>query len=310
PVSSLEVNGTISCTVTGTPTTGSNGTTAVTVTAGTSTTESNTGNNTGSGSIVIAGVPDMAVTSVNLPAATVGTAYSGSFVCTNVGTAAATDATCALTGLPAWATVTCTPTPPVSSLEVNGTITCTVTGTPATGDKGTTAVTVTAGTSTSESNTTNNTGGGSIVVTGEPNVVIDLGGLPPTGTVNRPYSGTFTCTNNGTADSDAVACTVTGLPTGVTVGACTISPDGAAWTSPGVIPEGQTVTCAVSGTPTEAGTSDLTGTGGTSTATTTVTVSAAVVAPIPTMAEWALALMASLLAALGLAGTRRMRRAD
>ena len=71
------------------------------------------------------------------------------------------------------------------------------------------------------------------------------------------------------------------------------------------------MTCAVSGTPTQAGTSNLTGTGGTSTATGTVTVSAAAaLAPMPTMAEWALALMAGLLAALGLAGTRRMRRTD
>ncbi|MFT3778160.1 MAG: CARDB domain-containing protein [Ottowia sp.] len=310
PVASLAAGSAITCTVSGTPPTGSNGTTAVTVTAGTSTPESNTDNNTGSGNIVIAGVPDMAVTSVDLPAATVGTPYSGSFVCTNVGTAAATDATCTATGVPAWASVTCDPTTPVASLAAGSAITCTVTGTPATGDKGTSSVDITAGSSSSDADTTNNTGSGSIVVTGVPNVVIDLGGLPTTGTVNRPYSGTFTCTNDGTADADAAACTVTGLPTGVTVGACTISPDDAAWTSPGTIPEGQTVTCAVSGTPTETGTSDLTGTGGTSTATATVTVSAAVVAPIPTMAEWALALMASLLAVLGLAGTRRMRRAD
>ncbi len=311
PVGALAPGGAISCTVTGTPPTGSNGTTPATVTTGTSTIESNTGNNTGAGSIVIAGVPDMAVTSVTLPPATVGTPYAGSFVCTNGGTAAAANATCAQTGVPTWATVTCAPPTPVGALAVNGTISCTVTGTPATGDKGTSPVTVTAGSGGPDSNPGNNTGGGSIVVTGVPNVTINLGGLPPTGTVNQPYDGTFTCTNDGTADASAAACTVTGLPPGVTMGACTISPSGAAWTSPGDIPEGRTVTCAVSGTPTQAGTSNLTGTGGTSTATGTVTVSAAAaLAPIPTMAEWALALMAGLLAALGLAGTRRMRRTD
>ncbi|MBH1964486.1 MAG: IPTL-CTERM sorting domain-containing protein [Comamonadaceae bacterium] len=308
PVPSLTIDAAISCTVTGTPTANDKGTSSVTITAGPNSPDSNPNNNTGTGSIVVSGEPDMQVTQVELPAATVGTAYSGSFVCTNAGTEAAAAVTCAPAGLPAWTTVACTPPPPVSSLGINEAITCTVTGTPATGDKGTSAVTITAGTSTTESNPDNNTGSGSIVVTGQPNVVIDLSGLPPSGTVNQSYNGTFTCENRGTADADAAPCTVTGLPNGLTIGACTISPSGAPWVSPGDIPEGQTVTCPVSGSPTAPGKSELTGTGGTSTDTGTITVVAAFVAPVPTMSQWALMLMTGLLAGLGLAGTRRIQR--
>lgn len=284
------------------------GTSSVTITAGPNSPDSNPNNNTGTGSIVVSGEPDMQVTEVVLPAASVGTAYSGSFVCTNAGSEVAADATCTPAGLPAWTSVSCTPPAPVSSLGINETMTCTVTGTPATGDKGTSPVTITAGTSTTESNPDNNTGSGSIVVTGEPNVVIDLSGLPPNGTVKQTYNGTFTCENRGTADADAAPCTVTGLPNGLSIGACTISPSGAPWTSPGNIPESQTVTCAVSGSPTAPGRSELTGTGGTSTATGSITVVAAFVAPVPTMSEWALMLMTGLLAGLGLAGARRMQR--
>ncbi|MET4579921.1 IPTL-CTERM sorting domain-containing protein [Ottowia thiooxydans] len=308
PVASLEINATISCNVTGTPTVNDKGTSDVTITAGPNSPDANPNNNTGTGSIVVSGEPDMQVTQVELPAATVGTAYSGSFVCTNAGTEAAAAATCSPAGLPAWTTVTCTPPPPVSSLGINEAISCTVTGTPATGDKGTSTVTITAGTSTTESNPDNNTGTGSIVVTGEPHVVIDLSGMPPNGTVNQTYNGSFTCENRGTADADAAPCTVAGLPNGLTIGACTISPSGAPWTSPGNIPEAQTVTCPVSGSPTAPGRSELIGTGGTSTDTGTITVVAAFVAPVPTMSEWALMLMTSLLAGLGLVGARRMQR--
>ncbi|WP_028604625.1 beta strand repeat-containing protein [Ottowia thiooxydans] len=309
PVSSLAANGTISCTVTGTPALGDKGSSAVTITAGTSATESNPDNNTGSGSIVVTGMPDMQVTSVVLPPAKVGDPYSGSFVCTNAGTEVATVATCTPAGVPAWATVTCTPASPVASLAINGAISCTVSGTPATGDKGTSPVTITAGTSSTEANPDNNAGTGSIVVTGEPNVVIDLSGLPPTGTVNQRYSGTFTCENTGTADAEAAPCTVSGLPTGLRIGACTITPGTTAWSSPSTIPEGQTVTCAVSGAPTSSGTSEVTGTGGTNTATGRIKVAAAAITAVPTMTEWVLILMSALLAGLGLAGARHMKRA-
>ncbi|MFT4193745.1 CARDB domain-containing protein, partial [Ottowia sp.] len=172
----IPVGSTVTCTVTGTPT--ATGTTTVsgstsgsgTVTAGGSTvttSDSDPSNNTATKALVVT-APDMQVTSVNLPAGTEGTAYSGSFVCTNAGTAAATNATCTLTGLPAWASVSCVPATPVASLAAGSTITCTVSGTPTTGSNGTTAVTVTAGTSTTESNTGNNTGSGSIVIAGVP----------------------------------------------------------------------------------------------------------------------------------------------
>lgn len=314
----IPAGNTVTCAVTGTPTVAGSATVSGTTSGSNTTTvggapvttpDSDPSNNTDGISLSVI-APDMQVTNVNLPAGTEGEAYSGSFTCSNQGTAPAAAATCAPTGLPDWAVVACSPSPPVASLAVDDTISCTVTGTPTTGSNGTTLVTITTGTSSTELDATNNTGTGSIAIAGVPNVVIDLTDLPPTGTVNQPYNGTFTCTNSGTAGADAAACSVAGLPDGVTAGACTISPDGDDWTSPGAIAVDQIVICEVSGTPTDAGESPVTGTGGTSTATTTVTVSAAAAAaltPVPTMAQWSLLLMGAL---LGLLGAARLRRAN
>ena len=156
---------------------------------------------------------------------------------------------------------------------------------------------------TQESDITNNEGTATLVVGGTPDVTIDLSGLPTTGTVNQPYTGHFSCTNQGTADATGTVCSATLAPW-MTLGACTLSPASNAWTSPGDIPEGQTVTCEVSGTPTQAGLSPVTGTGGTNTATTTVTV-AGVAVPVPTLGQWGLVLLAGLLAAFGLRGSGR-----
>lgn len=172
--------------------------------------------------------------------------------------------------------------------------------------KGSTTITVTADAEYIDPHT----GTGDLVISGVPNVTLDLTGLPPSGNVGRPYNGQFTCTNVGTADAPSAECSATGLPDGVTVGTCTISPSGASWSSPAAIPEGQTVTCPVSGTPTQTGDFPVAGTGGSSTGTQNVRIGSAIIAPVPTMSEWGQMLMAGLLAALGLAGVRRMRRAD
>ena len=252
--------------------------------------------------------PDMRVDSVTLPPATVGQPYSGSFVCSNHGTAPATSASCAAPALPAWASVSCDPATPVASLAIGAPITCTVGGTP-TNDKGTTPITVTTS-ADHEPDTPNNTAPGSLTVAGLPHVVIDLTGLPTSGTVGLPYSGQFTCTNNGTANAASALCTAVLAPW-MTLGACTISPSGASWASPGDLPEGQTVTCPVTGTPTQPGPDTVTGTGGSTSSTRDVTVSAlatAVPTPVPTLAQWGLALMAGMLALLGMAGVRRRVR--
>ena len=236
---------------------------------------------------------DMQVSSVTLPAATVGVAYTGSFSCRNEGGRPATAATCSATGLPGWASVSCSPTPPVDSLADGASITCTVSGTP-NNDKGTFPITLHTG-AAQESNTTNNTATADLAVTGVPNVVVSLARLPAAGTVGQPYSGQFTCANIGTADAPNSACGATLAPW-MTQGACTISPAGAAWMSPATIPEGQTVTCPVTGTPAQPGQWPVTVSGGASTATQNVTV--ATPTAVPTLSQWGQVLMAGLLAAL------------
>ncbi|WP_460480061.1 IPTL-CTERM sorting domain-containing protein [Comamonas humi] len=307
--SAVPAAATVTCPVTGTPTTTPANPPKVT-------TGGDNDGDPGNNQQELAPVPDVLVDLANLPTtATVGQPYSGSFSCTNIGTAAAVAGTsCAVANLPAGlAQGACTISPgnaawvPGNAIALNETVTCAVTGTPA-NHKGPVIVNGSAG-ATGDSNMGNNTAQKQIDVTGAPNVVIDLGGLPPTGTVNQPYSGSFTCQNIGSADAASAACTAMGLPPGVALGACTISPASAGWTSPGAIPEGQTVTCQVSGTPGQTGTSTATGTGGSSTATKDVTIGvAAAPTPVPTLTQWGQLLMAGLLAALGLLAMRRTGR--
>ncbi len=96
-----------------------------------------------------------------------------------------------------------------------------------------------------------------VAPTAASNLVANTNGMPTTFVPGTPYTGSFTCTNasNLSASSDApdATCDITNLPPGLAVSQCTISPSGAVWTQPTVIPANQTVTCNVSGTPTTAG---------------------------------------------------------
>ncbi len=76
----------------------------------------------------------------------------------------------------------------------------------------------------------------------------DLTGLPTTATVGTAYAGTILCRNSATATASATAasCSVSGLPAGVTVGACTPVP-------PATVAAGASISCPVSGTPTTSG---------------------------------------------------------
>ncbi len=71
----------------------------------------------------------------------------------------------------------------------------------------------------------NNTATRALAVSGS-DMAPDLTGLPTTATVGVAYTGTILCTNSGTATASATAatCTISGLPAGVTVGACTPVP--------------------------------------------------------------------------------------
>ena len=133
-----------------------------------------------------------------------------------------------------------------------------------------------------------------------------------TGTIGTPYKGSFTCTNQGSADQPDAACTVSGLPAGIRQGACTIVtpavPAASSWTSPSAIPEGAVVTCPVEGKPTEAGTSLVSGSDLTSKASRDITITAVPVpTPVPSLSAWALMLLAACLGVTGIGRARKQR---
>lgn len=96
-----------------------------------------------------------------------------------------------------------------------------------------------------------------VAPSGLSNLVANVSGLPTTGTIGTPYSGSFTCSNppvaSASGDAPNASCDVVNLPAGLSVTGCTISPANATWTEPATIPTNQTVTCSVSGTPTTTG---------------------------------------------------------
>ncbi len=84
---------------------------------------------------------------------------------------------------------------------------------------------------------------------------VNLAGLGPA-TLNTPYTGTYTCTNAAAPylQATAAACSIAGLPAGLT---STCSP-----VPPTAVNPAAVITCTVSGTPTAAGTVTVTGTTG------------------------------------------------
>ena len=76
-------------------------------------------------------------------------------------------------------------------------------------------------------------------------------GMPTTISVGVPYNGTIRCTNSAavTLSATGATCSVSGLPAGISVGACTPA-------SPATLAPGASMVCPVTGTPTaNAGTS-------------------------------------------------------
>ena len=99
-------------------------------------------------------------------------------------------------------------------------------------------------TNTAPTGTNNNT----YVMINAADMSVDLSGLPTTATVGTPYSGTIKCTNSAgaTASAASATCSVSGLPAGLSLGACSPVP-------PATVAAGASITCPVSGTPTSAG---------------------------------------------------------
>ncbi len=254
----------------------------VNATISTATFDPNTGNNAASGSTVVAtgaGQADV-TTSVSPPASAVsGAAVSVPVSFSNVGTVAADGVTyrVALTGSPTGITVrnggtACSyaagtgaitgcglPTTLTPGQSLNLTVGYTA---PATGPV---QIMSTITTTTAESNANNNSATASTALSPAPasDLSIALSGLPATATAGSPYSGSFSCTNVGNAAASAgTTCSVSGLPTGLTAGACTIRPPGASWSAGTAVPANAVVTCGVTGTPVAAGSYTVTGSTG------------------------------------------------
>ncbi|MEN9559710.1 MAG: hypothetical protein RLZZ502_921 [Pseudomonadota bacterium] len=91
-------------------------------------------------------------------------------------------------------------------------------------------------------------------------MIPSLSGMPTSAEVGVPYSGSFTCTNTAPAAGAATAaasvgttCAISGLPVGVSVTSCSPTVP-----TTGTVAIGAAITCTVGGTPTTAGTSNLT----------------------------------------------------
>lgn len=153
----------------------------------------------------------------------------------------------------------------------------------------------------------------------KPDMAINLSGMPTSASVDQAYTGNFTCSNVGSGDTTAnTACGLSGLPVGLNVSSCTVTPGNQAWASGSNVGAGQTVTCQVSGKPTVAGTASVNGTTGTDAdadaGNNSAGLSLAVAevpiesTPIPTLTERAMFLMSLMM--IGVAGwhTRRSTR--
>lgn len=141
-----------------------------------------------------------------------------------------------------------------------------------------------------------------------PDLVPDVSKVPKTMPYGQPLpaGSQFSCTNQGATAAVNGTCSITGLPTGVTVGQCTMN--GANWNSPSNVPIGQTVVCPLSGAPSDPaqqGTNvpvTVTGSGNgdgvpksTPVVAGGVPIGAPTPAAIPTLSEWGLIILSSLM---------------
>ena len=154
---------------------------------------------------------------VNLPtAALVGSTVTGSFTCTNGGTDNAIAASCSIAGLPPAATISCTPSVPVTSLPSGSAVVCNVSfvmpATPV-------SATATAASSTPDPDTTTNTASATVAPSSSADMRASVS-LPSAVLVGNTVTGSFTCTNGGPDSAIAASCSIAGLPSGATV-SCT-----------------------------------------------------------------------------------------
>ena len=250
----IPANQTVTCDVSGTPST--TGSFTATVTTDSSNNANSTTNH--ADAIITVSAADMVATSSLPTTATVGIAYTGSFTCSNNSAVIATSVSCGISGLPNGVTLSSCSSSPTnnpwvdgSSLPAHEVITCTVSGTPLSAGSVTATVTTSAG---NQVNTSNDTSQAPITVSNISNTSDMAAGssLPARISVFSTYSGSFTCTNNSSVTATSVQCKISGLPNGVKLLSCS-SPSRNPWTNGSSLPAHQAVTCKVSGTPNKLG---------------------------------------------------------
>jgi len=150
-----------------------------------------------------------------------------------------------------------------------------------------------------------------------PNLVPDVSQVPKSMPFGQPLpaGAQFSCTNEGATAAINGTCSISGLPTGVTAGQCTLN--GVNWNSPANVPVGQTVVCPLSGTPNDPAQQGtrlpvtVTGSGtgaGVPVSTPVVAGGVPVASPasIPTLSEWSLIILSALMG-LFMVGMHRRR---
>lgn len=149
-------------------------------------------------------------------------------------------------------------------------------------------------------------------------MVPDVSKVPPSLPLGQPVpaGAQISCTNKGATAAVNATCSPTGLPTGVTLGQCTVN--GVNWSQGDAVPVGQTVVCPLVGTPTDpanAGSTKnvkVTGNANNSSPSLGGAGNVVQVAPpagpqsIPTLSEWGLILLSALVG-LFMVGMQRRR---
>lgn len=147
-----------------------------------------------------------------------------------------------------------------------------------------------------------------------PDMAIGFINLPATGVLGAAYSGSFECANIGQESTQGGAtCSISELPPGLSVSACTVSPSDSPWSQSDDVPAGESVTCHITGIAQAVGTytvlmntnTEIDANPENNDAERTITITAAGQPPapggvqaVPTLSEWAMLLLAGLLAAV------------
>ena len=264
---------------------------------------------TSGASLTVTPVADMVATPT--PPENFALGVTGSIIttCVNQGPDVAAAATCVVSDAPAGALTVCTPASGSKDLLPAEYISCETTFKMDTA--GTVTLKTKGGSNTADPNTGNNVQ--TVVVTATSPAVDLQADAPPSinATVGAPVNVTTTCKNNGPDAAANASCTVTGAPADATTVCTPSSPQSS-------LPANESMRCVTTFTPKTSDPLTLTTTAGTTTAevntrnnvaVTNVTLGSTPVssASVPTLGEWAVLLLSSVLAGLGLMRLRRAR---